>query len=322
MNWRAAWAGLALLAMTVGRAHAEPPDPVRRDYHLTARQIADSSYVVEGSTEDFSRANGGLMVNSAFIVTDEGVIVLDTGPSRLFGEQFHALIDRTSGGKPIVQVINSHLHPDHFLGNQAFAPETLTATSETIAGISAAGEDFTTNMYRLLGNWMLDTEPVVPKTVLQAHTAVVGGHRLHYLTLAGHSDSDVALFDETTGVLYAADLVFHDRTPTTPHADIAPWLAALEALEALKFKVVVPGHGPVAQDAGPLHQTADWLRWLDGTLRQAARQGLSEAEVFRLPIPERFAALSLTRAEFERSVVHLYPALLRGQLQPSATKVE
>lgn len=309
---------LGALGLGGGVALAQPPDAAQKDYHLAAQLIAPDSYLVEGLTEDFSRANGGFIVNVTFITTPEGVVVMDTGPSAAFGKQVRRLIEQKSNGKPIVQVVNTHLHPDHFLGNQAFDRATLTATAETISGIAAMGGDFASNMYRLVGNWMLDTEPVGPTKALTAHTATIGGHRLRYLTLAGHTDSDVAIFDETTGVLYASDLVFHNRAPTTPQANIGPWLEALKALEALPFKVVVPGHGPLAHDAGPLRQTADWLRWLDQTLRHAAALGLSEAEVLRLPIPDRFAALSLRQSEFERSVVHLYPALQRATLLPSA----
>lgn len=313
---------VAVLALGGAAAHAESPDVAHKDYHLSARKIAADSYVVEGSTEDFTVENGGFMVNAAFIVTKDGVIVLDTGPSRAFGLQFAALIDKTSVHKPVLQVLNTHLHPDHFLGNQAFEHEALWASAPTIAGITESGADFTTNMYRLLRDWMLDTEPSIPTHVLTAHTAMVGGHRLQYRLLQGHTNSDFVLFDETTGVLYASDLVFHNRTPTTPHASVAAWLKALDELEKIPFKVLVPGHGPVAYDAGPIHQTAAWLRWLDQTLKHAAAFGLSQAEVLKLPIPAQFDDLSLTRAEFERSVVHLYPALQRATLEASATKVE
>ncbi|MGC2856929.1 quinoprotein relay system zinc metallohydrolase 1 [Novispirillum sp. DQ9] len=292
---------------------ASPAVNARDGYGLTPRQIAPGSWLLEGTTEDFSRANGGNIVNTGFIVTGGGVVVFDTGPSARYGAEMRAAIEAITA-EPVALVIASHQHPDHFLGNQAFPPETLAATAGTIAGIRAGGSDVAANLYRLVGDWMLGTEAVAPTRVLDTRTEEVGGHRLRILALAGHTASDVAVFDETTGVLWASDLVFHDRTPTTPHADIAPWLAALEALEALPFTVLVPGHGAPARDGGPIAQTRDYLRWLDRTLTAAAHAGLSMTEVMRLPIPERFHRMSLLREEFQRSVVHLYPGLEKALL--------
>lgn len=282
-------------------------------YPLKAEKIAPQSYVVEGSTEDFTRQNGGFMVNSSFIATPEGTIIIDTGPSALFGQQLRALAEQV-GGHPVARVLITHEHPDHYLGNQGFDRTQIGASAPTIAAIKARGGDYTTNMYRLLGDWMRETDSVPPTQVLTEHRETFGGHDLRYLILKGHTEADLVLFDQTTGVLYAGDLVFHNRAPTTPQASIEDWLAALETLKSLPFTTVVPGHGPIAHDATPLDQTADWLRWLSQTLHQSAAEGLSAAEVMDLPIPQRFTPLTLTRPEFQRSVTHLYPAIQRGAL--------
>ena len=91
---------------------------------------------------------------------------------------------------------------------------------------------------------------------------------------------------------------------------------AVQRLQALPWKILVPGHGPLASDAAPFAQMRDYLGWLDGLLRDAAGRGADMNEVMRAPIPERFAGISLSRYELIRSVSHLYPryeerALLR-----------
>jgi hypothetical protein len=85
------------------------------------------------------------------------------------------------------------------------------------------------------------------------------------------------------------------------------WLDDLTTLEALPWKRLVAGHGPVADDAEPFRQMRDYLGWLDGLLRDAASSGADMNEVIQSPIPERFAGISLTRFELIRSVSHLYP---------------
>ncbi len=292
---------LLVLPRPTGAASADP------DYGLAPEKIADGTWVLTGRSEDFSRANGGNIVNTAFVVTDAGVVVIDSGPSRAYGEQQRQAIARISG-QPVVLVINTHHHPDHFLGNQAFPAGALAALPETIHGIATEGGSLNENMYRLAGDWMAGTEPVTPARPLAAGPLEVGGHRFELIALDGHTAADLAVLDRRTGVLFAGDLVFHDRAPTTPHARLPAWQAALDRLEALSFVRVVPGHGPVAADAGPIRQTRAWLTWLDRRLQQAADDGLDMTEVLALPLPAEFRRLAVVDAEFRRSVGQLYPA--------------
>lgn len=284
------------------------------DYGLQPQAIAADTYVVEGLNEHFSFKNGGNIVNTAFIVTTAGVVVIDTGPSRLYGVQLKAAIARLTT-QPVTRVYITHLHPDHFLGNQAFSDAEIQALPDTMRGIAALGQDFATNMYRLAGDWMLGTEPVTPTSTVTPGTLDIGGHTLELLALSGHSAADLVIFDHTTGVLFASDLVFNQRTPTTPTAHIPAWLASLERLQALDFKILVPGHGPVVSDGAAIAVMNDYLHWLSDSLHTAAEQGVTMAEALELPIPERFQGLAVLRPEYRRSVSHLYPALEQATLK-------
>lgn len=284
------------------------------DYGLAPEKIADDTWVLTGRSEDFSFTNGGNIVNTAFIVTQAGVLVIDSGPSRAYGEQLRRAIARITR-QPVVRVINTHHHPDHFLGNQAFAPDTLAALPGTIHGIHTEGGSFNDNMYRLAGDWMAGTEPLAPTHPLAAGPLELGGHQFELIALEGHTGADLAILDRSTGVLFAGDLVFHDRAPTTPHARLPAWQASLDTLEALPFRHIVPGHGPVAKDAGPIRQTRAWLGWLDRTLRQAADEGLDMTEALALPLPAEFRRLAVVDAEYRRSVGQLYPALEQQTLR-------
>ncbi|WEN42943.1 Hydroxyacylglutathione hydrolase [Thauera sp. GDN1] len=313
MRWLArVLAALSALLALIPGAHAE-----RFDYRLEPREIAPGAYVIVGLTEDFSFTNGGNIANAGFLVGTEGVIVIDTGSSKRYGEQMLAAIRRVTP-LPVVLTLNTHHHPDHFLGNQAFPPATLAALPETIAAIRSEGEAFNANMYRLNGDWMLDTEVVVPARAVEPGRQRIGGRDVELLALGGHTVADLALVDHDTGTVFAADLVFNGRAPTTPHADIARWLAALDALERLPAQRWVPGHGEVVTDTAPLRQTRDYLAWLQRTIRQSAEDGLDMSEVFATPIPARFAALALVENEFRRSVAHLFPAAEQAVLEGPA----
>jgi uncharacterized sulfatase len=281
------------------------------DYGLVARKIARDVYAFVGRTEDFTVSNGGNIVNSGFIVAPGGVIVIDTGSSLRYGQQMRRAIAAIAGSMPVVLTINTHHHPDHFLGNQAFVDGPIAALAETRQGIATDGNVFAENLFRLTGDWMQGTEVAMPTQTLTPGSTEVAGRRLRLIALGGHTGADLAIYDESSGVLFSGDLVFNGRAPTTPHADIATWLTALEKLEALTgepgFSALVPGHGEIARDAAPIVQTRAWLVWLQRSMRESAREGLDMNEVLARPLPKEFADLPVAASEYRRSVGHLFP---------------
>nr|WP_100549949.1 MULTISPECIES: quinoprotein relay system zinc metallohydrolase 1 [unclassified Pseudomonas] len=284
------------------------------DYQLQPRQIAEGVWLLEGSTENFAAENGGNIVNVGFIETADGVVVIDTGPSRRYGEALRQSIEKATG-KPVVRVLLTHHHPDHVLGNQAFAGVSIAALPETTRLLVEQGDAMAENMYRLVGDWMRGTEVVLPSEEVQEGTLEIGGRRLQLLALRGHTGADLAILDERTGVLFAGDILFYQRALTTPNSPgLDVWLADLDRLEAMPWKQIVPGHGPVTSDAAPFVQMRDYLGWLDGLLRQGAEQGAEMNELIRAPIPARFAQVNLSRYELIRSVSHLYPRYERNAM--------
>jgi quinoprotein relay system zinc metallohydrolase 1 len=278
------------------------------DYKLAARALADNVYVVEGANADFTPANGCNIINTGFIVTGAGVLVINTGPSKLYGEQLRALIERTTR-EPIAQVLHLNLHPDYFLGNQAFADVPRRATAATRAGMQREAKSYEDNLYRLCGDWMKGTQALLPQQDIVPGTLRLGTREFELRELAGHTASDLVLIDKTSGVVFAGGLVFHQRLPTTPHAEPKRWLASLEALAPLLTadRSVVPSHGPVHRGDAGLAPTRDYLRWLDQSFARWAQEGADVNDVLRAPMPPAFRAWAAYPAEYVRNVAHLWP---------------
>lgn len=300
------------------------PDTARLDYRLQPRQIAPGTWVIEGAVADFLPANGCNIINTAFIATGDGVIVINTGPSRLYGEQQRRAIAATLAAvtpQPVRRVLNLNLHPDYFFGNQAWDGVPTQALAGSIAGMQAEGESYADNLYRLCGGWMRGTQATPARQALEPGSFTLGNHRLELRRLQGHTGDDLVLLDHSTGVLFAGGLVFADRVPTTPHADPAQWLHTLDLLAQWQrqgqFKQLVPSHGPVDQGLQGIAQTRDWLRWLTGWMQDSAQQGLDLSELLRMPVPERFAGWAAQPAELHRSLAQWYPAYERRALQPA-----
>lgn len=298
--------GASALSLAAASGFPAPALAAPLRYDLAPVEVADGVFLLEGAREYFSPRNGGNIVNVALLRTDEGVVVFDTGPSARYGEALRQTAERVGGTAPHSVVI-SHFHPDHYLGNQAFTDRPIRSLGAVNARIAAEGGMLTDNMYRLLGDWMRGTVSTPPDATLTPGTHDFAGRRVTIIGARGHTDADLALFDHATGTLIAGDLVFYDRAPTTPHADLGAWRQALDALAAQPVRTLIPGHGPASEGIGAIQQTRAYLDWLETTLIEAAERGLTMTEVMALPIPARFERLAVARTEFARSVSHLYP---------------
>lgn len=305
-----------LVALLLASAASTAPavDEATLDYRLAARALAPGVYVVEGANADFARANGCNIINTGFIIGPQGVLVVNTGPSRRYGEQLRALIARTTR-QPVKAVLHLNLHPDYFLGNQAFADVPRLATPATRAGMQAEAKAYEDNLYRLCGDWMKGTEAVLPDRDVTAGALELIGRPLELREYEGHTGSDLVLLDPDAGVVFAGGLVFAERVPTTPHATLAPWLQSLDALATLHFKQMVPSHGPVQADARGIAQTRRYLQWLDASFTAAAQRGLEPVELMAQPAPDEFRAWAAFATEYPRNVVHLYPRYEGATLQ-------
>lgn len=301
--------GLIGAAALAPRAFAQ----ARHIYTLEPVAIADGIWMIEGSQDYFSQQNGGAIVNIVLIKGASGLIVIDTGPSRRYGEALSALA-RQIDLRGVSAVVNTHHHPDHFFGNQVFTGGPIFALGETRQAAVTDGDTFSDNMYRLLGDWMRGTEVVPPTHVVAGGALQIDGRSFEAFPLGGHTVADLALLDAASGTLVAGDLVFFDRAPTTPSADLPLWQASLDGLAAIPARLIVPGHGPLDTSGQAIAQTSAYLDWLDTGLRNAAREGLDMVEVMAQPLPDRFAGMGAQPQEYRRSVSHLFAQIEREEL--------
>lgn len=277
-------------------------------YDLRPQKLDDGIWLIAGAQEAISTKNGGAIANVVIFDTTAGAVIVDTGPSKRFGEQLVA-VARDLTGKDVARVYLTHIHPDHVFGNQAFKPGTLAATAEVVKGLKDMGEGYADAMYRTAGDWMRGTELVLPQTTIATGVEDFGNRRIRMLAMRGHTSSDLVLFDERSGFLVASDLVFLDRAPTTPNANLEHWRIALANLGGIPHRRLIPGHGPAEDSTRGIEETRSWLAAIEDVIRSAFEKGLDVTEAIALPLPAWTDRIALARYEFERSVMHIYPKL-------------
>jgi len=195
--------------------------------------------------------NRGMMANLIFVLTSEGVVVVDTGASVQIGEmairRLRALTDR-----PVVAVLNSHHHGDHFLGNdafvQAFGPALpILAHPEArrqIAGV--AGSSWRSAMERWTNGASIGTRVVPPNREALPGAVLRFGDttlRLHHHGRA-HTEADLCVEIVEDRVVYLGDVAMNGRIANMDDGSYAGTLRTLDALQRdVPGALWVPGHG-------------------------------------------------------------------------------
>ena len=105
---------LWLIALMMGGlAHADAPPP------LKAVQVADRVWFVQGQAALGTPENRNFISNAGFVVTDDGVVVVDALGSPTLAQELLAEIKRVTP-QPVRYVIVTHYHADHIYGLQTF----------------------------------------------------------------------------------------------------------------------------------------------------------------------------------------------------------
>src|SRR6185503_611457 len=106
---------LAAVVVALGCRASSVPEPIVLD-HVELTRVANGVYAAIRKDEPLGLAQNA---NSLFIVTDDGVMVVDAQFTREATlENLRALRRVTS--KPVAYVVNTHWHDDHVAGNQIY----------------------------------------------------------------------------------------------------------------------------------------------------------------------------------------------------------
>ena len=210
-------------------------------------EVAPGVFVHQGRYEVQSPDNRGDIANASFVVGAEAVAVIDTSGSAVMGQELRDAI-RAVTSKPIRYVINTHMHPDHVLGNAAFKQDapTFVGHYKLARALGTRADGYIIGNKQMLGDEAFaGSEIILPTLAIKEPTTLDLGDRTLLLEpqATAHTDNDLIVTDTKTNTLFLGDLLFSVHVPTID-GSIKGWLALLDELSTRKAARVVPGHGP------------------------------------------------------------------------------
>lgn len=249
-----------------------------------AEQVAARTWVIHGPLGDPSPANQGFMNNPAFVVTADGVVVIDPGSSVHAGRMVLRQIRKVTD-KPVTHVLNTHVHGDHWLGNHAFhdvVPGAQFMAHPLMIEGARGGQAkrWLDLIDQLTGGFTRGTRPVIPTVpVVEDQSFTAGGVTFRILAPPkAHSGTDIMIHVVEEGVLFLGDNVMNGRLGGMGDGSFRGNIAACERAAAVPAKIFVPGHG---RTAGKEIVTAyrDYLSILFETARAEYDKGKQDYEM-------------------------------------------
>ena len=226
--------------------------------------------------------------NVAFIVTGQGVILIDTPMLPKEAHHWQEQI-RKRTDEQILYILNTDHHRAHVIGNQFFPTATVIAHERAWKEMKSYGDSFRTrllNMYRdripeAVEVWKNELQIIQPQVTFSGRTLLYKGDKeIHLIPVGGHTPATTVIYFPQEKLLFAGDVVVTNRPPFLSQGNTKEWLEALTYLRKLRYDILIPGHGELTGKEAT-ENMSEYLRLVRRKVRSAYRSGLLKADTAR-----------------------------------------
>lgn len=256
--------------------------PAVPDY--PADKVAENVYIIHGPVTTPNPENQGFMNNPGIVMTSKGVVIVDPGGTLQSGEMVLRVL-KTLTNQPVVAVFNTHVHGDHWLGNQAivemYPDVVIYAHPNLIERVAnGAGDDWVTLMEDLSAGKSKGTSVVSANKAIQNGEKITIGQTVFEVFNYGiaHTDSDIMISVNKNAVLFMGDNLVNGRLARSSDGHINKMIESCEKVAQIQPVVIVPGHG---QSGGMdmFNHSLDIFRILYKSVKQQYAEDMSDFEM-------------------------------------------
>ena len=242
-------------------------------------------YSAIGATAPPTYENSGHNNNLSFIVTGEGVVVINGGAAYVLAEALHQEIQSITD-QPVKLVFNENGQGHAMLGNAYWSElgVPIIAHSDAAAEFEEYGPQILEGMQRYNQDKAERTFLAGPtETFEDEYVVEMGDFRIEAKYLGpAHSPGDISIWLPNQSLVIAGDMAFHERMlPIFQETYTADWLETWDnEFEALGATYVIPGHGHPTNMDQVRRYTRDYLIYLRGKIQEHMDAGGDLAEAY------------------------------------------
>ena len=238
-----------------------------------------------GATAPPTYENSGHNNNLSFVITTDGVVVINSGASVRLASALHEEI-KTITDQPVKLVINENGQGHAVLGNLYWSQLgiDILAHEDAIHEIEENSYTILERMKSYNRDKAVGTEVVIPnKSFSEKSIFTLGDLEFHVLHLGpAHGPGDTQVWLPQLSLMIAGDMAFHERMlPIFENTCTKCWLETWdEKFAPLNATYVIPGHGHPTNMAQVTRFTRDYLKDLRAKVLEVIDNGGDLAEAF------------------------------------------
>lgn len=205
--------------------------------------------------------------NSTFLITRDGIFVVDTGLNDQEGRKLLAEIHNIST-LPVRYIVNTHYHPDHRGGNSVVGPDaTVISTVFTLEQEAGRLPAYSAARDKIAFSGRM--------------TLYLGGHAIEiYFPGPAHTRGDAVVYFPQEHAIATGDLFLNGSCPAMDDGDMENWIDALDEMLKMPVDTFVPGHFEVGGKE-QLQYFRDYLADLRTQVARLFRSGASLEETLK-----------------------------------------
>ncbi len=263
------------------------------------REVVPNVWSAIGATAPGTYANSGHNNNLSFVVTDDGVLVVNAGDNYQLAKALHEEIKKITD-QPVKYVVLENGQGHAMLGSNYWKEQGAVVIAHEDAKHEIEAQSF--ELLRVMKERTLEkaagTEVVLPdETFTDKKVIEMGNETIELLYLGpAHSPGDIIVWLPCRKVVISGDMAFHQRMlPLFEHTDTAAWIETWDAFEALGAQFVIPGHGEPTDMATVRTYTRDYLVYLREKIAAVIENGGTLQDAYEI---DQSPYMHLPTAEF------------------------
>jgi glyoxylase-like metal-dependent hydrolase (beta-lactamase superfamily II) len=232
--------------------------------------------------EDFHAGDEKFTTTDVFVVTDDGVLVVDGQGSLAATKGLLQAIAKVTS-QPIRYIVIGSDHGDHTAGNAAF-DSSFPGVTYVIHPTSKAILDRATNGWK---------PPASTVLVADRRSFTLGGDPFEVIFFGrAHTGGDLGVWLPKQKVLFLSEIFLNRVFPAMRSAYPSEWLKALDRAEAMKADIFIAGHG--FTETGPVsrEEIVAYHKALQAVIAEATRLHDSGVPVDKAVEQARFGEYS------------------------------